>query len=347
MIPHPETAESLKSADLYGDDGLHFARVMTAGDEPPQIPGIVDVAVLDMHHGFLNLGHESIVDTLLRIARDERAAAGPLAPGVRIVSFDVRRGGGVPRVAARYPLAVGTGGPGALDPRENDGVSAESQGVAEDPSWEPGLFRWLDAVLKDPSLAFLAVCHSFGLLCRWSGAAVPVLRPAWKGGKSTGVVGNVLTAAARSHPWFSGLFKVSRGGRIEVLDSRLYDLVPTGRGRAEHLAFEAIEGTASPGEAVTMLELARHRDGISPRVWGVNHHPEIGDRGLQRARLDRLAARGEVSAGWLAERRRALEAWNASETAERNLQWTSAFTFERPLRRILARILSERKQVRA
>jgi hypothetical protein len=251
----------------------------------------------------------------------------------------------VPSDPRRYPLAVGTGGPGALDPAENDGVAPESQGVREDPSWEPDLFRYFDAVLADPSLHLLGICHTFGLLCRWSHVAVSVFRGEAKGGKSTGVVGNVLTGAARQHPWFSELWRWSRAGRIDVLDSRLYDLVPTGSGHGLRLAFEAIRETASPGNAVTMIEMARDGDGVAPRVWGVNFHPEIGDRGLQRTRLDRLASRGEVSPEWLDERRRALAAWNASEAAERGLQRTSAFAFEGPIRKIVARILAERRGI--
>ncbi len=340
-LPASPPDAPFRPAELYDDPGLGFARVVRPGDEPPPVPGVVDVAVLDMHHGFANLGHESIVDTLLEIARTERIRIGAGAPGLRVVSFDVRRRLAVPSDPRRYRLAVGTGGPGAIDPAENDGVSSGSQGVREDPSWEPGLFRYFDDVLADPSLHLLGICHTFGLLCRWSHVAVSILRGEAKGGKSTGVVGNVLTGAAREHPWFSELWRWSRAGRIDVLDSRLYDLVPTGNGHGLRLAFEAISGTASPGNAVTMIEMARDDDGVAPRVWGVNFHPEIGDRGLQRTRLDRLAARGEVTPEWVDERRRALDLWNASEAAERGLQRTSAFAFEGPLRRIVARLLSE------
>ncbi|HEX7579554.1 MAG TPA: hypothetical protein VF580_06110, partial [Thermoanaerobaculia bacterium] len=169
------------------------------------------------------------------------------------------------------------------------------------------------------------------------------LRPAEKGGKSTGVTGNVLTPAALEHPWFSGLARANGGAGIRVLDSRLYDLIPTGRKAGLPLAFEE-EGPDRPGEAMTMLELSRDADGVGPRVWGVNFHPEIGDLGKQRVRLERLAERGAVTAAWLEERRRALDAWDASESAERGLQWTSSFTFEGPLRRIVARVLAERRR---
>ncbi len=327
------------------DPGLHFVRVSRRGDEPTPVRGVVDVAVLDMHHGFANLGHESIVDTLLDLARQERANLGAGAPGFRVVSFDVRLGIALPeRLRGRYPLVVGTGGPGALDPRLNDGESEFAQGVAEDPSWETPLYRLFEEALADREVSLLAICHSYGLLCRWSGAADAVLRPPSKGGKSMGVKPNLLTEAARSHPWFGAYWRVSRGSRVQVLDSRLFDLVPApGKRVGTPLAFEATEGGDRPGVAMTMLEMDRDADGVGPRVWGVNHHPEIGDRGQQRARLDRLEQRGEVSRSWVEERRWALEAWNASESHERGLQWTSSYTFEGPLRRIVARILAERR----
>ncbi len=334
----------LVASQVYDDPGLHYVRVERAGDEPGPLPGTVDLAVLDMHHGYPNLGHESIVDTLLDIARQERAHL-PGAPDVRVLSYDVRAGCAVPEgLPGRFSLVVGTGGPGSLDPRENDGVSEASQGVRETIAWEAPLFRFFDRVLLDPSVALLGICHSFGLLGRWSGVAASVLRPEAKGGKSMGVKGNVLTPAALEHPWFSGFARANGGEVFRVLDSRLYDLIPTGVKTALPLATEEGPVPETPGEAVTMLEFSRDADGVGPRVWGVNFHPEIGDQGKQRVRMERLAERGEVTAEWVEERRRALDAWDASESAERGLQWTSSFTFEGPVRRILARLLAERRR---
>jgi hypothetical protein len=92
-----------------------------------------------------------------------------------------------------------------------------------------------------------------------------------------------------------------------------------------------------------MVELDRYADGL-PRVWAVNHHPEIGDAGEQRERLLRIAASRQLSEEWLRERILALEAWNASEAAERKLQVTSSYTFEGPVRAILARALEARRE---
>jgi hypothetical protein len=313
--------------------------VARAGDEPRPEAGLVDVAVLDMHHGFPNLGHASIVDTILGLGREEAIAAGIPSVRLRVVSYDVRAGLAVPAGdPERFALVVGTGGPGALDPRENDGSSPYSQGVAEDPSWEAPLWRFFDKVIAGRT-SLVGICHTFGLLARWSGTGHPEARSAAKGGKSTGVVSNFLTDAARKHPWFSGLYRASLGRRIEVLDSRLYDILPTGRNGFSVLAHEAAPDGESEGEAMTMVEYARAEDGEGPRVWGVNHHPEIGDIGQQRDRLGRLAASGTVSAAWVEERGRALDAWSASHTAERRLLITASFTFEQPVRRILAQAL--------
>lgn len=324
----------------FDDPALRFVRVKKMGDEPAPERGVVDVAVLDMNCGYPNLGHSSIVEAILTIAFEERAALGRGAPGLRVISYDLRRRGAVPVSApGRFPLIVGTGGPGAIDPRRNDGTSEGSQGITEDDAWEAPLFRFFDGVLAESRTALLGICHSFGLLCRWSGVADPALRKA----KSMGVVRNQLTQSGEKHPWFAGLSRVSKGREICVLDSRLWDLIPRTRRSAEILAFETAPA-GGPGEAMTMLEFARDSDGIGPRVWGANFHPEIGDRGLQRERLMRLAARGDVTPDWLSERLRALEVWNESAAAEHGLQWTSSFTYEGPLRRLIARTFRERRR---
>src|SRR5258706_3970826 len=140
-----EAATSPNTPPLYDDPSLRYVRVQSAGDEPAPEPGVVDVAVLDMNHGYANLGHSSIVESLLTIANAERQAIGAAAPGFRVVSFDVRGHAAVPALAGwRYPIVVGTGGPGSLDPRENDGVAEFSQGIQEDPRWEAPLFRLFD-----------------------------------------------------------------------------------------------------------------------------------------------------------------------------------------------------------
>lgn len=292
-----------------------------------------------MNHGFPNLGHASVVERLERIGAEERNRLGRSAPEVRVVSYDVRRGLAVPSSAARFPLVVGTGGPGALDPRENDGVSPHSQGIAEDPAWEAPLWRFFDALLARSDCALFGICHTFGLLARWSGFGQAVARGPEKG-KSAGAVPNRLTREAEAHPWFGGYYRTSSEGRVRVLDSRLFDILPSGRGPGTVLAWEA-DGAGARGDAMTMVELDRFEDG-SPRVWAVNHHPEIGGAAEQRESLMRLASEREVGPGWLEERLQALDAFDVSAETERELRATRAFTFEEPVRAVLSRALAER-----
>ena len=42
--------------------GFRFARVERGGEPPAAEPQVIDVAMLDMHHGWPNLGHEALVD---------------------------------------------------------------------------------------------------------------------------------------------------------------------------------------------------------------------------------------------------------------------------------------------
>ncbi len=319
--------------------GLSYVRVDEAGDEPLPEKRLVDIAVLDMHHGYPNLGHASIVESLLNYAHDARQKR-PGAPAVRVVSYDVRLGLAVPSSPARFPIVVGSGGPGALDPRENDGVSMGSQGILENPAWEAPLFRFFDGVLASPATAMLGICHSFGLLARWAGVARAVLRGPERGGKSAGIVTNVLTDDAWAHPFFGGYFAENGSPDVKVLDSRLFDLLPTGAGSARPLGFDCDLSGPGPGAAVTMLEFARMQDGTLPRIWGVNHHPEIGEPLLQRERLERVWANGGVSEAWYHERLGALAAWRASAAAEQGLRRTTSWTFEKPLRLHIERALA-------
>jgi hypothetical protein len=69
-----------------------------------------------------------------------------------------------------------------------------------------------------------------------------------------------------------------------------------------------------------------------PRVFGVNHHPEIVDRARQLLMVEQKLERGEVSAQWVAERREALTRSFPDENSEQRLQRTSDYTLLGPLR---------------
>src|SRR5438067_1910781 len=77
---------------------------------------------------------------------------------VRVLSYDVRRSIQIPQSPnGRFQLYLGTGGPGHLDPRFNDGVREESQGIAETSAWEAPLFRLFDEIVAHPSAALFGV----------------------------------------------------------------------------------------------------------------------------------------------------------------------------------------------
>lgn len=298
--------------DIHLDyDFFDYTRLGDSVPEPD--PGYIDVALLDMNHSWPNLGHDSIVHALLELAEGMRDRLVPAGLKVRVLSFDVRRRLLVPGAHdSRFAMYVGTGGPGHLDPRQNDGVHEFSQGIDESAEWEAPLFRLFDAIVGDPQRSLFAVCHSFGLLCRWSGVARAELREE----KSSGLPMNVLSADGLKHPWFSRFAESLADHRsFRVVDNRLFDLVWEGGRDATPISFER-EG--SPG--LTMVELARDAADGMPRVFGVNHHPEIIDREHIMQVLDEKREHDEVSETWYQERavtmRELFEGENAPEPAD-------------------------------
>lgn len=326
--------------DARTDPPFTALRIVRPADLRPPDARHLDVAVLDMNHGWPNIGHESLLQVLGEVARSLAPALERAGLRLRALSFDVRRGHVLPEPpGGRFSVYVGTGGPGQLDPRLNDGVSAESQGVREDPAWEAPLFRLFDAVLADREAALLGVCHTFGVMCRWAGIARASLRGLAKGGKSTGILENVLTAEALEHPWFRRFAdRLPDGRRLRIVDSRWFDLIPEpGFGGYLPIGFET-RGLGGPaGEALTMLEFARDADGMVPRVFGVNHHPEIVDRRRQMGILDRKLVAGEVTRDWYDERVEILTRTCPDEDSEARLRLTSEWTLIGPLRHHLER----------
>jgi hypothetical protein len=316
---------------------FEYVRVERPEDLPAADPRIVDVAVLDMNHGWPNLGHDCLVHFILDASCELLPVAQQTGVRVRAVSFDVRRSGMIPEPpGGRFSLYVGTGGPGHLDPHANDGAAEFSQGIHEDPSWQRPLYRLFDEILNDEQAALLAVCHTFGVMCHWSGLARPVLRGPEKGGKSTGVLENVLTPEAMDHPWF-GRFgeELADEKRLRVLDNRLFDLVPSLGSFPSGVApigWETLGVGGPRGDALTMIEWARDPGGVMPRVFGVNHHPEVVDRERQLVLVQQKLERGEVSEQWVKERHEALTRTYPDEDSEQRLQRTSDYTLLGPLR---------------
>ena len=311
------------------------ATVARPGDEPPPDPRVIDVAVLDMHHGWPNLGHDAIVHAMRNAVCDIVPELTRAGLSFRVLSYDVRRGLAIPEgPGGRHVIYVGTGGPGHLDPRRNDGSTGGAQGVTEDPAWESPLFELFDRIRADGAAVLLGVCHTFGVMCRWLGAADALLRGPEKGGKSAGIVDNRLTDAAVAHPWFGRFANALPDHRhFRVLDNRLYDLVPRQGLSADvtALAFESSRD-GEEGDALTMIEVARRRSDVMPRILGVNHHPEVVNRPRLLVMLEQKHARGEVTAEWYAERKATLTEPVADEWGDRLLHLTSSYTLMGPLR---------------
>jgi hypothetical protein len=294
----------------------------------------IDVALLDMNHWWPNVGHNALVHVILEAAEPLREELLRRGLKVRVLSFDVRRRNHLPASPnGRFQIYVGTGGPGHLDPRHNNGVHEWSQGVEETAEWEAPLFRLFDDILANDTAAMIAVCHSFGLVCRWSGIARTVLRPE----KSTGMPLNRLSHEAMRHPWFEQFARsLPDHKHFRVVDNRLFDLILEDAGKSLPIAFEA-EGST----ALTMVEVARDPNGTMPRFLGVNHHPEIVDRDHIMQVLDEKRAHGEVSDQWYDERATTMRDLFRGES-ERQSRLTSQYTLIEPLRFHLERVVRDR-----
>jgi hypothetical protein len=312
-----------------------FEYLPVTDSEPAANHDRIDVAILDMNHSWPNVGHDSLVHAVLESAESLREPLIAAGAKVRVLSYDVRRKLKIPRSPnGRFQLYIGTGGPGHLDPRLNDGVKDESQGIVDSPAWETPLFRLYDDIASHDSAALLGVCHSFGLMCRWSGAARVELRSE----KSSGMPENILTPGGASHPWFAQFAnRLSDGRHFRVVDNRLFDLIAEDSSSAHVIAREDENSLG-----VTMLEFARTADGM-PRILGVNHHPEIVDREHIMTVLEEKRARGEVSGMWYRER--VVTMRDLFGQFERASRLTSEYTLLGPLRYHLTKLVADRCEV--
>ena len=327
---------------------FRYFRIERPEDVPPPDEKAIDIAVLDMNHGWPNLGHDSLVHAILDCACDLLPVFESSGLHLRVLSYEVRRSLMIPEPpGARFSIYVGTGGPGDLDPRKNDGRWVGSQGIDENPSWEEPLYRLFDAIREDETASFLAVCHSFGILCRWSGAARPMFRGADKGGKRSGILENILTPEAMTHPWFRHFSdELPDRLRLTVVENRLFDLIP-GNGHAKEngilpIGYETCDIGGARGDAVTMLEFARDSAGVMPRIFGVNHHPEVVDRARQLMILEQKLERGEVTRDWYDERASILTQTYPDEKKDQRLHLTSDYTLLGPLRFFIHRTVRVR-----
>lgn len=294
--------EPVRSAHVLPIDWRtpHFdvARIENPSDLPAASANVIDVALLDMNHGYPNVGHDAMLAFLHDLAAEHQDALDERGRSIRVLSYSIRDRLVIPdHASGRHKLYLGTGGPGHLDPRRNTNDDGARE-IREDPSWEPRLWALFDAVLADESASLFGVCHTFGLLCRWAGIAEPMLRGPEKGGPMSGVGMDVLTEPGRAHPWFHMLTEELPGTVLPVLESRYYDLIPvsaTFPAGMSPIAFESA-GSGGRGTALTMFEFARSADGTMPRVFAVNSHPEIGTPERVQGLLERLLLRGQINA---------------------------------------------------
>jgi hypothetical protein len=170
-------------------------------------------------------------------------------------------------------------------------------------------------------------------------------------GKCSGVLENVLAWPAAEHPWFRRFAElVGPSARLRVVENRLFDLIPTAAGFPKGtlpIGFETRGVGGAPGDAVTMIEFARDSNGVMPRFFAVNHHPEIVDRFRQVMILNQKRDRGEVSEAWYRERLEILTRTYPDEEVDQRLHLTSDFTLLGPLRFHLFRALRRRAQALA
>lgn len=323
-----------------------FVRPQSAAEIPSPSREFVDIAVLDMNHAHHNAGHDSIVGHIARLAADLAPSLEAAGAKVRLTSYDVRRRSLLPKLPSGPSLIVGTGGPGHLDPRRNTRDAVDEGEILESPEWEGPLFDFFDAVESHDRAMLYAVCHSFGLLCRWSGVAEPVLRGEKKGGPSIGIVDNVLTLQGLEHPWFARLAaRLPDGKHLPVVDSRHYDLIPKRKRFARGvvpIAFET-QANGEAGDALTMVEFARKPNG-TPRVFAVNHHPEIPNAADLSDLLNRKLREGEVSQAWYDSRAALVDRLQRDDHSEPARLLAAGYSFTFLLRDGLKDLIDDRRQ---
>src|SRR5689334_8969121 len=79
------------SSDLF-----QYHRAKSDENIPPADERIIDVAVLDMNHGWPNLGHDSVVQLVQDTACDFREMLKKTGLKLRVISYDVRLSGLLP-----------------------------------------------------------------------------------------------------------------------------------------------------------------------------------------------------------------------------------------------------------
>ena len=93
-----------------------------------------------------------------------------------------------------------------------------------------------------------------------------------------------------------------------------------------------------------MIEWERDHAGTMPRVFAVNHHPEIVDRSRQMLILRQKLERGEVDQAWFEDRARVLTETYSDDARDQRLHLTSDYTLMGPVRYHLYRQVRRRAE---
>ena len=110
-----------------------YDRVERPDDVPARDPRTIDVAVLDMNHGWPNLGHDSLVHAVLDASCDLLPVLEPALLRLRVISYDVRRSLMLPSSCThsfRWSAASATGSAWKLPPERTSSPKTSGLSVA-------------------------------------------------------------------------------------------------------------------------------------------------------------------------------------------------------------------------
>lgn len=222
-----------------------FEHLRASSRVPAPMAGWLDVALLETS-GAASPACAAMVEVVETAAA--LALASP-APALRLISFDAARGE-FPE-PGRFQLHLAAGEPGTPHPDGHEARCAEL----------------LDAIVGDDATAMLATGGLFDLVCRWAGVGAVRMRAERVRGPSV----TRLSREAMQHPWFTQFaHELPDHQHFLALDDRITDVILEDAGKTVPVAFEA-----SGASALTMLEIARDREGSMPRFLAMTHHPQL------------------------------------------------------------------------
>jgi len=206
------------------------------------------VAILDMNAGHLNLGLQSIVDTVKEFGQ-----------GLIFEIFDVRAKSEVPDLS--FDIYISSGGPGS--PFDGDGIWDKKYYALVQQLWD----RNLQANVAKKHILF--ICHSFQMACIHFDIATIKRRKSI----SFGIFPTDKTAAGQAEPLFAKL-----PDPFYVADFRVWQVVQP---KEEKLAALGAKILSIEKERPHIhLERAIMSIRFSPEILGVQFHPEAHPAGM-------------------------------------------------------------------